>query len=289
MGPGKFPISVVEGIKVDRPTAFCRVFENASVGIAIADRRGYFIAANRTYSRITGYTREELADHRYASITHPEDAQNGLDIARRLFAGEISHCVYQKRYVRPDGGQVWVRNNSALVQCGGEKSWGTVCITEYQGGCRPPDKGKPVAPPSPAKTLQNPTDACCSRFGTAQRLATVAAILSRLERLDLDDKEYKEELDAVVRLAIESAQEFRAAVAGHPPKLQDLSGVQLSARERQVLQLLAQGNSNKICAEMLKLSIRTVESHRARIMAKLGLDSGAAMIRYAIRNGVITL
>ena len=62
----------------------------------------------------------------------------------------------------------------------------------------------------------------------------------------------------------------------------------LTTREREVLQLLAEGRSNKEVATVLDLSLHTVETHRGHIMQKLNLHSGAEMILYAIRKGVIT-
>jgi DNA-binding NarL/FixJ family response regulator len=62
----------------------------------------------------------------------------------------------------------------------------------------------------------------------------------------------------------------------------------LTTREREVLQLLAEGRSNKEVATFLDLSLHTVETHRGHIMQKLNLHSGAEMILYAIRKGVIT-
>lgn len=62
----------------------------------------------------------------------------------------------------------------------------------------------------------------------------------------------------------------------------------LTTREREVLQLLAEGRSNKEVATFLDLSLHTVDTHRGHIMQKLNLHSGAEMILYAIRKGVIT-
>ena len=62
----------------------------------------------------------------------------------------------------------------------------------------------------------------------------------------------------------------------------------MTTRERQVLQLLAEGRINKEVATFLDLSLHTVETHRAHILQKLNLHSGAEMILYAIRKGVIT-
>jgi len=61
----------------------------------------------------------------------------------------------------------------------------------------------------------------------------------------------------------------------------------LTAREREILQLLAEGRSNKDVANVLQLSLYTVETHRANILQKLGLHNQAELILYAIRKGVI--
>jgi two-component system response regulator NreC len=61
----------------------------------------------------------------------------------------------------------------------------------------------------------------------------------------------------------------------------------LTTREREVLQLLAEGKSNKEVAAVLNLSLYTVETHRGNILQKLNLHSGAELILYAIRKGVI--
>lgn len=61
----------------------------------------------------------------------------------------------------------------------------------------------------------------------------------------------------------------------------------LTPREAEVVQLLAEGKSNKEAASVLGISARTVENHRAQIMQRLGLRSYSALIRYAIRNGII--
>jgi DNA-binding NarL/FixJ family response regulator len=62
----------------------------------------------------------------------------------------------------------------------------------------------------------------------------------------------------------------------------------LTTREREVLQLLAEGKNNKDVASILNLSLYTVETHRANILQKLNLHSGADLILYAIRKGVIS-
>lgn len=61
----------------------------------------------------------------------------------------------------------------------------------------------------------------------------------------------------------------------------------LSEREREVLQLVAEGRSSKEIAELLSVSPTTVETHRAHIMQKLGLHNTAELVLYAVRRGVI--
>lgn len=61
----------------------------------------------------------------------------------------------------------------------------------------------------------------------------------------------------------------------------------LSSRERQIIQLLAEGRSNKEVAGRLGISVRTAENHRARIMRKLQLRSLSDLVRHAIRNKII--
>jgi two-component system, NarL family, response regulator NreC len=62
----------------------------------------------------------------------------------------------------------------------------------------------------------------------------------------------------------------------------------LTTREREILQLLAEGKNNKEVAAFLNLSLYTVETHRSNIFQKLNLHSGAELILYAIRKGVIS-
>jgi len=62
----------------------------------------------------------------------------------------------------------------------------------------------------------------------------------------------------------------------------------LTTREREILQLLAEGKSNKDIARMLDLSLYTVETHRSNIMEKLNLHGIPELMLYAIRKGVIS-
>src|SRR6202049_2714860 len=61
----------------------------------------------------------------------------------------------------------------------------------------------------------------------------------------------------------------------------------LTSREREVLQMIAEGKTNKEIATALNLSVYTVEAHRGRVMEKLNLHSAGELVRFALRNGLI--
>ena len=65
------------------------------------------------------------------------------------------------------------------------------------------------------------------------------------------------------------------------------NGSALTNRERGVVQLVAEGYTNKQIAGLLDISLKTVETHRAAVMRKLNLSSSAALVRYAIRNRIV--
>lgn len=70
----------------------------------------------------------------------------------------------------------------------------------------------------------------------------------------------------------------RGDTVGHPP---------LTPRQREVLQLIAEGHSTRGIAEKLHVSVKTVETHRAQIMERLGIRDIAGLTRYAIRAGMV--
>jgi DNA-binding NarL/FixJ family response regulator len=69
---------------------------------------------------------------------------------------------------------------------------------------------------------------------------------------------------------------------GHAPKSE-----LLTPREREVVQLVAEGLSNKEVGKQLDLSVKTVETHRGAAMRKAGLSSTADLVRYAVRNHLV--
>lgn len=81
------------------------------------------------------------------------------------------------------------------------------------------------------------------------------------------------------------SQALLAHYLAHPGEGSELDT--LTCREREVVQLIAEGHSNKQVGEKLAISLKTVEAHRGSAMHKLGLTSTAALVRYAVRNKLV--
>jgi DNA-binding NarL/FixJ family response regulator len=105
----------------------------------------------------------------------------------------------------------------------------------------------------------------------------------------------KELIRAVVSLA--AGQPFfssgvaatvaRSGWVPHSPRAPKRTPSALTQREWEIVQLLAEGKNNRETGELLKISVKTVETHRARIMSKLRLQSFAEMVLYAVRNHIV--
>lgn len=81
---------------------------------------------------------------------------------------------------------------------------------------------------------------------------------------------------------------FARLLQGKKAATDDDGEGRLTAREREIVQILAEGSSNKELADKLGISVKTVETHRAAIMRKLKLTAFSDLVRYAIRNHIIT-
>jgi two-component system, NarL family, response regulator NreC len=85
------------------------------------------------------------------------------------------------------------------------------------------------------------------------------------------------------------ARSAEAQSATKPSPARDDPYHTLTKREKEILRLIAQGSQNKEIAEALFISPRTVETHRARIMRKLDLQSATELVHFAVRRNIITL
>ena len=102
-----------------------------------------------------------------------------------------------------------------------------------------------------------------------------------------------DDLIQAIRIVAAGGVYLDPALAGHvvaryvqvPGVASALAGLELSERETEVVQRIAHGYSNKEIAAQLNLSVKTVETYRARAMEKLGIDSRSALVRYALEHG----
>jgi len=106
----------------------------------------------------------------------------------------------------------------------------------------------------------------------------------------------KDDADRVLLAAVDAVRQHRPYFSTRvsTPPVDDLPSadpartrLRLTPREREILQLLAEGKSNKEVASLLGISVNTAEAHRANIMLKLNLHSLAELVHYAIRNNII--
>ncbi len=91
-------------------------FDRTAVGLVAMTPDGIVRQVNRAFCAITGYAREELEGRPFQRITHPDDVARDEDILARIRAGADLPGTVDKRYVRPDGTEVWVRRSVAVLR-----------------------------------------------------------------------------------------------------------------------------------------------------------------------------
>lgn len=100
-----------------------------------------------------------------------------------------------------------------------------------------------------------------------------------------------EDLVRAIREAMQGktylSPEISQAVVQAYQSKDELAADPISPRERQVLQLIAEGKTTKEAAILLNISVKTAETHRARIMEKLDIHETAGLVRYAVRQGLV--
>jgi PAS domain S-box-containing protein len=94
------------------------IFEQAAVGIAVAELDGRFVEANQRFLQILGYGAAELQQLSVHALTHPDDLADTRRNIERLMSGECSEFVHEKRYLRKDCSVVWSRTAVSLLRDG---------------------------------------------------------------------------------------------------------------------------------------------------------------------------
>lgn len=95
---------------------FRRLFNNAAVGIAVADLDTNLTQVNRTYCLLLGYRESELIGRSFLSFTHPDDVAENLALWDRLLHDQRFSSTQEKRYVRKDGSVIWVKVTANLFR-----------------------------------------------------------------------------------------------------------------------------------------------------------------------------
>ncbi len=108
--------SPTESVLRESEKRFRATFEQAAVGVAHSSLDGRLLLMNQKLCDILGYTPEEILTKTYQEVTHPDDLEAELEYARRLLAGEIESCSYEKRYIRKDGAPIWVNLTASVVR-----------------------------------------------------------------------------------------------------------------------------------------------------------------------------
>ena len=95
---------------------FRKAFEEGPLGMAIVGLDYRFLKVNPNFCRMLGYSCQELAQLTFPDITHPEDVNTDLELARKLFAGEIPNYRIVKRYLRKDGDIIWINLSASVIR-----------------------------------------------------------------------------------------------------------------------------------------------------------------------------
>jgi PAS domain S-box-containing protein len=90
---------------------FQGMFEQATLGMAIADRDGVLVQVNESFAGMLGYRPEELLGRSFLQITHPQDRHRAFELLLSPNAIRKTRVTYEKRYLRKDGSTIWVRAN----------------------------------------------------------------------------------------------------------------------------------------------------------------------------------
>ena len=95
---------------------FTRVFDNAPIGEAIVAPDGRYLQVNRALCELVGYSEDELLATTYQAITHPDDLDADVELARQVLAGELRTYELEKRYIHRQGHEIHVLLSASLVR-----------------------------------------------------------------------------------------------------------------------------------------------------------------------------
>ena len=112
----------------DSEERFRSIFQNAATGIALAGLDERYIACNPAFSRISGYSQDEIIGRSYADIMHPADRAENTALTQRLLREEIPYFEIENRYQTPHGRPIWVQKHLSLTRDGRGRPTGILTL-----------------------------------------------------------------------------------------------------------------------------------------------------------------
>jgi PAS domain S-box-containing protein len=112
---------------------FRSAFDHAPIGVSLEAPDGQFIQVNHAFCDLVGYSEQDLLDKRFQDITHPDDLADELEVAERLWAGEIDSYELEKRFIHNDGRIVWVLLTKSAVRQGNASRYSVTQVLDITG------------------------------------------------------------------------------------------------------------------------------------------------------------
>lgn len=108
-------------------TNFQSIYDTTNVGIAIKDTQGYYIAANKAFQNILGYTEEELKKNHFTRFVAPEDIDTALNVYKQLTTNQLNKYNLEKKITTKSGETIWGNVNVSAIRDSDNKT--TSCIS----------------------------------------------------------------------------------------------------------------------------------------------------------------
>jgi PAS domain S-box-containing protein len=112
---------------------FRSAFDHAPIGVSLEAPDGQFIQVNHAFCDLVGYSEQELLDKQFQDITHPDDLADELEVAKRLWVGEIDSYELEKRYIHKDGRIVWVLLTKSAIRNGNASRYSVTQVLDITG------------------------------------------------------------------------------------------------------------------------------------------------------------
>lgn len=239
---------------LEREAQLAAVIRTAGLPVICTDLEQRIVEFNPAAERLLGLLRSRALGRLYGSL-FPEAVRG--KIARdmeRIIAGETVEA-FENMIERPDGTRVVVLWNMQPIVDRDGRTHGVAVVGQDITGRQRAEE---------------------ALIGQARVLSLLSERLAGIEA-PVDPREVRTEIDRAVSA-------LRLHLAGPASAVDPLE--RLTRREREVFLHLAQGLTNGDIATALDVSVRTVETHRAHLMAKLGLHGPRELLQYAVRRGI---